>query len=308
MKILIELPSWLGDTVMATPAIENIIKHYGEVELTLIGSLISIEALKCHPRVIKTFVIEKKISSFFRIFNSLEKFDLFISFRSTLRAKFHKLCISSKKKYQFNKKRYENHHQVEKYNSFINEILNIDSIPGKLVIYRNAKTNLQSSKIMGINPGASYGNAKRWSPKEFANIAIKLAHKYDIIIFGGHKEKKIADDIEKYLNINNIHNYKNLVGKTSISSLIDEITNLDLFITGDSGPMHIASAFQIPTVSIFGPTNDRETSQWMNKKNKIVKMNLDCQPCMKRVCPLKHHNCMRLIKSEDVLHAIEIIK
>jgi heptosyltransferase-2 len=102
-----------------------------------------------------------------------------------------------------------------------------------------------------------------------------------------------------------VTNYQNLVGDTNISELIDIISNLDLFITGDSGPMHLAANYQVPTVSIFGPTKDNETSQWMNKKSIIVKKNLDCQPCMKRVCPLKHHNCMKLIKAKDILVEVE---
>jgi heptosyltransferase-2 len=89
--------------------------------------------------------------------------------------------------------------------------------------------------------------------------------------------------------------------------LIDRISKLDLFITGDSGPMHVAAAFQIPTVAIFGPTRDDETSQWMNEKSLIVKKNLECQPCMQRTCPLQHHNCMNLIKSIDVLNAVKRI-
>ena len=59
-----------------------------------------------------------------------------------------------------------------------------------------------------------------------------------------------------------VTNYKNLVGNTNIQELINIISSLDLFITGDSGPMHIAASFQVPTVAIFGPTNDDETSQW----------------------------------------------
>ena len=102
-----------------------------------------------------------------------------------------------------------------------------------------------------------------------------------------------------------VTNYQNLVGKTTIEELINQISSLDLFITGDSGPMHVAATFQVPTVAIFGPTRDDETSQWMNEKSVIVKKTLDCQPCMKRTCPLKHHNCMKLIKARDVLNAIE---
>ena len=71
--------------------------------------------------------------------------------------------------------------------------------------------------------------------------------------------------------------------------------------------MHLAASFKIPTVAIFGPTNDDETSQWMNQKSVVIKKNLDCQPCMKRICPLQHHNCMKLIDSKDIIQAIPLI-
>ena len=95
--------------------------------------------------------------------------------------------------------------------------------------------------------------------------------------------------------------------KTSISELASQIKGLDLFITGDSGPMHIAASFQIPTVAIFGSTRHQETSQWQNQHSKIAKKNLSCQPCMKRTCPLLHHNCMKMIGSNDILSLVETI-
>jgi len=58
-------------------------------------------------------------------------------------------------------------------------------------------------------------------------------------------------------------------------------------------------------VAIFGPTKDNETSQWMNEKSIIVKKNLECQPCMKRTCPLKHHNCMKMVVASDVLRSVK---
>jgi heptosyltransferase-2 len=112
-------------------------------------------------------------------------------------------------------------------------------------------------------------------------------------------------DIEKSLIKKGVSNYTNLAGNITISELINRIAGLDLFITGDSGPMHVAAAFQVPTVAIFGPTKDDETSQWMNEKSIIVKKNLACQPCMKRICPLQHHDCMNLIKAVDVLESIK---
>jgi heptosyltransferase II len=307
MRILIELPTWLGDAVMTTPAIQNLEFFFVDCEITLIGSDISIEALKHNPKVINTYSFKKNYISLFKIIKSLNEFDVFISFRSSNRSKLLKFFVRSSQKYQFDKKKYNKGHQVEKYNNFVNESLDFNSIPNRLIIHTQNKNKIQQSKIAGINPGASYGNAKRWHPKKFAAVATNLASQYDIIIFGGPEEQEIATDIEKYLIKNGVQNYQNLAGKTSINEFIEKIASLDLFITGDSGPMHLASALQVPTISIFGPTNDKETSQWKNEKSIVVKKNLDCQPCMKRECPLIHHNCMRLINAEEVLIAVKAI-
>ena len=308
MKVLIELPTWLGDCVMATPAIENIVNCYNDVQITFIGSFVSIEAMKNHPKSVKTVVLDKKYSALCKTAKNLGKFDAFFSFRSSFRTKFLKFFILAKNKYQFDKNKYINCHQVRKYNNFANDSLGVNTKPRKLVLHTShLKLNIKHSllPLLGINPGASYGSAKRWYPQEFAKVASELSNQYDIVIFGGPGEKDIAMDIEKSLIEKGVDNYHNLAGETTIPDLINHISKLDLFITGDSGPMHIAAAFQVPTVAIFGPTKDDETSQWMNEKSIIVKKNLDCQPCMKRTCPLGHHDCMNLIKAVDVLQSIK---
>jgi len=304
---LIELPTWLGDAVMVTPAIENIVNFHNDVEITLIGSFVSIEALKKHPKIIKTVVLSKKYTDLYQISRKLGSFDVFFSFRSSVRSKFLKFLISAKNKYQFDKNKYKNSHQVEKYNDFVNDSFLIDLTAGNLKIY-GYEVVKSKEKMLGINPGASYGSAKRWYPEKFAKVAVSLSGEYKIVIFGGPDEVDIANDIEQGLVSNNVKNYKNIAGNTTITELIDQISNLDLFITGDSGPMHVAAAFQIPTVAIFGPTKDNETSQWRNTDGIVVKKNLECQPCMQRICSLEHHNCMKYVKSSDVLNAIKSIE
>jgi len=106
MKILIELPTWLGDTVMATPAIENLVNHFDNVEITLLGSFVSIAAFKNHPKVLKTYVLDKQYINLYKTLKDFDEFDVFLSFRSSLRSKFIKFYISSKSKYQFDKKKY----------------------------------------------------------------------------------------------------------------------------------------------------------------------------------------------------------
>ena len=133
MKILIELPTWLGDSVMATPAIENVIKIFENVEITLIGSNLSIESIKNHPKVVKAFILDKKYYNLYKIIKGLENYDIFISFRSSLRSKFIKFFVSSDKKFQFDKKKFDHGHQVEKYNNFINKSLNITTVASNLL-------------------------------------------------------------------------------------------------------------------------------------------------------------------------------
>ena len=311
MRILIELPSWLGDAVMATPAIENLIDFHKQSEIILIGSKISIEIFKNHPKISNFHILDKKYLSLFSLTRRVGKFDIFVSFRNSIRSNFFKFLIKSDLKFKYKSMNFQNSHQVEKYNKFINKSLNINLLAGSLTIYPDASLKVISNEtnkkkpILGLNPGASYGDAKRWYPKEFADVAADLSSQYDVIILGGPNEKEIAMDIEKLLVKKGIKNFQNLAGKINISELINCISNFDLFITGDSGPMHIAASFKVPTISIFGPTKDNETSQWGNVKSIIVKKNLDCQPCMERVCPLKHHNCMKLIKAKNVLSEVE---
>jgi len=313
MKILIELPSWLGDTVMATPAIENLINFHKQCEFIIVGSKISIEVLKGHPKVSKSYSLDRRYSSMFFLSKDLRKFDKFVTFRNSFRSNVFKLMISSNQKFQYNKNEYKNIHQVEKYIKFVNHALETELSIGPLVIHSSETYfDKEHSKgrikpMLGINPGASYGSAKRWYPEKFSRVIEELSTRFDITILGGPDETEIAMDIQRILDQKGVSNYQNLAGKLSISELINCISNFELFITGDSGPMHIAANFKIPTISLFGPTRHKETSQWNNENNIILKKNLSCQPCMKRECPLEHHDCMRLISAEDVLSKVELL-
>jgi len=302
LKVLIELPSWLGDTVMLTPAIENIVEASKNVRLYLIsyGSIgdLFIE----HPNVEFVIKTKKNIRNSLSLIKELNlSFDIFLSFRSSYRSTILKFFVPAKKKYQYSKRKYSFGHQVEKYNKFVNDALETSFPAGNLKIYSSSIILKNSKSVLGINPGSAYGEAKCWPPDKFSKLAISLAEKFDIVIFGGKNDIPRANLIEKKITKKGVKNLKNLAGKTTINDLVNGISNLDLFITGDSGPMHIAAAFHIPTISIFGPTKSDETSPWMNPNSLIMKRDLECQPCMKRTCPLGHHQCMNEIKSQEVV-------
>ena len=313
MKIFIEIPSWLGDAVMTTPAIENIIATYPQAKLIIFGSFVSTRLFLHHPNLLKIIVDDSKKEGFrylnlYKLAKEVGDVDFAFSFRKNFTTKYLLFFINSSHNYIYKRYTKDELHQVIRYNDFINLSLTTNTKPSSLKIYRPQTTITKNRPILGINAGATYGSAKRWYPTEFAKVAIALSSQYDIILFGGAGEKPIVDEIEQLLQEAHITTFQNLVGKTSVEELIEHISTLDLFITNDSGPMHIAGAFGIKTVAIFGPTKHIETHQWNNKKEIIIRKDMECSPCMKRVCPLKHHDCMRLIEAGNVLERINSLE
>jgi len=316
MKIFIELPRWLGDAVMTTPAIENLVEIYPNADITIFGSYPATEALSAHPNI-RRVIIDSSRDRGIRVFNiirlakSAGSFDLAISFRSHFYSRLLLAFIDTPKRYIYNKKQFsppkgKTLHQVERYNNFISNITKKPLEARDLKLYHKAKE--YKKPTMGINPGATYGSAKRWYPDKFAEVARAKAKDYDIVIFGSINEKDMADEIEEILKAEGVENITNRAGQTTITELCQEIGGLSLFITGDSGPMHIAGAYKVPTVAIFGPTKYKETNQWRNPYSQIVRKELSCSPCMKRTCPIKTHECMRGINPKDVVEAIGELK
>jgi len=318
VKILIILPNWLGDAVMATPAIEALCAIYPEAKLTLVGSYISIEALKHHPRCVRHYVDETKkggnrFLNTYKFAKELGKHDMGITFRNQLHSSL--LLFWSGTPITAGRKSVHTSlllthpikpshpsHLVEQYSEIA------QSLTTKPLEIGSLKLHIQPHHFerptLGINPGATYGSAKRWYPEKFAEVARAYADRYEIVIFGGPNEVEMANDIESRLKGVYV---TNLAGKTTVEELCSKIGGLDLFITNDSGPMHVAAAYQVPTVAIFGPTNHTETSQWKNKKSVIVRHDMVCAPCMKRECPLGHHECMKSITSHEVIEAVKNI-
>ncbi|WP_152184668.1 lipopolysaccharide heptosyltransferase II [Sulfurimonas indica] len=320
MRILVILPNWLGDAIMATPAIELLAKKHPSARFTFVGSYVSIEALKHHPLCQRAVVDETKKASSrlmatYKFAKKLGVFNLAVTFRNQLhsslllyftttvltiaRESWHSRFLLS-----HTPKIVTNQHLVEQYSQLamvnINDFTKDEIPPLKLYI----EPKKFGKPMLGINAGATYGSAKRWYPERFAAVAAHFSNRYDIIIFGGPNEVEMAAEIEENLKKLGITNYTNLAGKTTIEELCSNIGGCSLFITNDSGPMHVAAAYQVPTVAIFGPTKYKETSQWMNEKSIIVRHEMDCSPCMKRECPLEHHECMTTITASEVIEAV----
>lgn len=157
--------------------------------------------------------------------------------------------------------------------------------------------------LVALNPGANYGSAKCWPAEKYAELARSLTDRYNarVVASLSPKEREIAarlaaaagSPIEIFVD-----------PPLGLGPLKALIRRCDLLITNDTGPRHFAAAFGVPVVTVFG-SSDPAWTETRFSKERIAMLNLDCQPCMERVCPLKHHRCMRELPPELVMERVE---
>lgn len=153
---------------------------------------------------------------------------------------------------------------------------------------------------IGISPGAAYGNAKRWLPERFAEVAARLAgaHEAAVLVFGSAAERQLCETVTASIRAGGIE-ARNLAGETSLSEFIDLAAACRVFVTNDSGAMHIASALGVPTVAVFGATDDSTTGP-TGLNARIVREHAECSPCLLRECPIDHR-CMTRVSVDRVI-------
>lgn len=162
------------------------------------------------------------------------------------------------------------------------------------------KPQMNDSPILAICAGAEFGSSKRWPPEYYAALAKqKLADGWQVWLFGSPKDCDIANTIMQMTD----NRCENMTGRTTLDESIALLSFVNGVISNDSGLMHIAAALNKPLIAIYGSTSPAFTPP-LSKDAKILKLNLDCQPCFKRECPLTHHRCMRDLTPNMVLAAI----
>ena len=330
-RILIRAVNWVGDAVMTTPAIGLIRQHFPQAEITILANKLVGELFEHHEWVDRVITFErsgrhKGIRGRFRLAAELrrEAFDVAIilpnSFDSALVPWLAGIPIrlgkNSDGRGLMLTGRYSPDetpplcHEVEYYTNLVRHFgITGESKAPRLFCtpheVQNAERRLAEDgivagdRMIGINPGAAFGAAKRWYPDRFAEVARKLSAQWGakVVIFGGPGETEIAAEIERHLDGVCL----NLAGSTSVRELLALIRRCNFFVTNDSGPMHIAAAFGVPLVAIFGSTDHTGTSPYTDRAV-IVRKDVACAPCKLRECPTDHA-CMTAVTAEDVVTA-----
>jgi heptosyltransferase-2 len=187
----------------------------------------------------------------------------------------------------------------------------------------HARTFLKDIKrpILGINPGAAYGSAKRWFPERFADIAAWFIKDTGggVVIFGGPSETDIGEEICRKLELEKFGDSAyplnflaghllNLSGKTALRELISLISECDVMVTNDSGPLHLGYGVRTPMVAIFGSTDPLLTGpppEGNGINHIVIKSDISCSPCFKRTCRKNDMECMYAITSDEVYYSIK---
>lgn len=159
--------------------------------------------------------------------------------------------------------------------------------------------------VFGLNPGSVWPT-KRWSAEGYAELMVRLKRRYpcEILLFGGPEDRKAVDSIQELCGNLGV----SLVGKIGLRELACALDWCDVFITNDSGPMHIAVARGIPVVAVFCATTPSLGFYPYSSRAVVVERDLSCRPCSShggRRCPLGTEDCIRLIGAEDVLRGVE---
>lgn len=158
-----------------------------------------------------------------------------------------------------------------------------------------------SGPVVGISPGAAYGNAKRWLPERFAETAIALReHAESFLVCGAPSERDLCEAVTRDLARAGLA-ARNLAGETTLAQFIDLAAACQLFLTNDSGSMHLASALGVPTVAVFGATDATATGP-TGPLARVVYQHAECSPCLLRDCPIDHR-CMTRVTAAQVASA-----
>lgn len=327
-RILIRAANWVGDAVMTTPVIRAVRKNYPKAHITVLAKPWVIPVYENNPYIDDIMVYDnggrhKKGVGVLRLSQDIRhrKFDLAILMQNAFEAALLSFLSGIPERVGYNtdfralllnrsvrmnpalKKR----HLIEYYFGILegvgmkpdgmNQDLFIsdrDSHFAGQLLHENGLGH--GKPVIGINPGATGGTAKRWFPDRYAELCRRLADRFKIkiLIFGGPADHELGERIAAEAADSCI----NIAGKTSLSQAFALINACDLFVTNDSGLMHAAAALGIRQVALIGSTDPVATAPFSDRSI-MVRVPVPCSPCLKKDCPLDH-KCMDLIGVDRV--------
>ena len=326
MNIIVRMPNWIGDLVMATPVLEDLRQAFPDASLTAMCKRPICSLLEKDPAIDEIFCFSKPTSLFERrnekrnIYEKIleGKYDIGILLTNSFSSAWWFWQGNVKRKIGFSNtfrnlilndvvQRPKQMHQVDLYKHLLKPlgIKNSKTVPRLFVTQNEIEESkkllyqrgyVEGKPLIGFNVGASFGSAKCWPVENFQKLAQKFLKIEDVylVFFGDVSSLELVKEICSPLPQRAI----NIAGVTDLRELACLIKDCHLLITNDSGPMHIAAAFQTPLIALFGSTDETITGPYGQPKS-VIHKHVSCSPCFKRVCPIDFR-CMKEISVEEV--------
>lgn len=328
MKIVVRAPNWIGDSILALPCLESLSKNFPAAQIW-ISAKEWVKDLFISCSFVEGIIPLPDPNNFKGIRNSVKKikgshFDIGLLLPNSFSSAFlfYLAKIPQRWGYQSDgrailltkgvalKSQENNLHQVYYYLGLI-QGLGLQAKPQEIKLpliqedrkraYELLRTlNVDFKKpLIVLHPGAAYGPSKRWPVQRYAELAFLLQERKEasIVIIGSSAEVEEAESISSLLAKKPL----NLAGKTDLRLLAGLLSHASLFVSNDSGPMHIANALKTPVVALFGPTIPGQTGPFQQPAT-VIKKDVPCWPCSYRICPF-NHGCMMKIDPEEVYEA-----
>lgn len=323
-RLLVRSTNWIGDAVMTTPAIRSIRRNFPGARITLLAKPWVLPVFALSPHVDEFLVYDVRgrhggVAGRWRLVNDIrrERFDAVILLQNAFEAALITALAGIPVRIGFDTDGralllthpvrrppgLKQRHQTDYYLQILRGVglaagdsrleLSLAEADRQRASRRLAEEGVDRTlPVVGLNPSATFGPAKQWPEDRYAALGDWLAEHYGarVLVFGGPGDAPLGRRIADAMRNRPV----NLAGRTDLAEAMALIDTLDLFVTNDSGLMHVAAALDVPLIAIFGSTNPVTTGPW-GSRSRVVRTDVPCSPCLKPFCRYGHLDCMRRI-------------
>lgn len=344
-NVLVRVPNWVGDAVLALPALRALRQALPAAQITLlarpwVADVFPLEELRMSLIPYDTQREHRGLGGKLRIAARLrrEQYDLALLLQNAFDAAFLAWLarIPARAGYARDARRvllthpaapprrgeiprHETHYYLEllkrlgliaEYPVVTQISLRTDSLRerGRARLMERVSAGKQTSvdvtaaaaPLIGLSPGATFGTAKRWPAERYAALVRQLHEELgaQCVLFGSSEEAPLASEVAAASQVP----VTTLAGKTTLAEFVELISGCDAYVTNDTGTMHVAAALGVPTIALFGPTNEHETAP-LGPRAEMIAGVAECRPCKLRHCPIDHR-CMTSISPDAVLKRV----